>query len=98
MEMLSVYHMDKGNLVMSHYCALGNQPRMKLNPKKSTPQELVFDFAGGTNFNPRRDQHMHSLWIKLPARGNGKLRMGGTSWTKGKEDPMHCESTLSRVK
>ena len=54
MEMLSVYHMDKGNLLMTHYCAIGNQPRMKLNAKKSTPQELVFDFDGGTNLNPRR--------------------------------------------
>jgi len=25
MEMLSVYHMDKGRLLMTHYCMLGNQ-------------------------------------------------------------------------
>lgn len=100
MEMISVYHMDKGNLLMTHYCALGNQPRMKLNAKKSTAQELVFDFAGGTNFNPRRDKHMHSLTMKLPApakTGAPKLTMGGTSWTDGKEDPQHCgEITLTR--
>lgn len=93
MEMISVYHMDKGNLLMTHYCALGNQPRMKLNAKKSTPQELVFDFAGGTNLNPRRDKHMHSLTMKLGAQ---KLTMGGTSWTDGKEDPNHCGVTLTR--
>src|SRR5438445_5547482 len=29
MEMMSVYHMDKSDLVMTHYCMLGNQPRMK---------------------------------------------------------------------
>src|SRR6478736_10069180 len=29
MEMVSVYHLDKGDLVMTHYCVLGNQPRMK---------------------------------------------------------------------
>ena len=28
-EMVSIYHLDKGDLVMTHYCALGNQPRMK---------------------------------------------------------------------
>src|SRR6202011_3667294 len=28
-EMVSVYHLDKGDLVMTHYCALGNHPRMK---------------------------------------------------------------------
>lgn len=100
MEMVSIYHMDKGNLLMTHYCALGNQPRMKLNPKKSTPQELVFDFDGGTNFNPRRDKHMHSLTMKLPAltkTGAQTLTTGGTSWTNGKEDPQHCgDITLTR--
>src|SRR5690242_9923644 len=28
MEMISVYHLDGADLVMTHYCALGNQPRM----------------------------------------------------------------------
>jgi hypothetical protein len=101
MEMVSVYHMDKGNLLMTHYCALGNQPRMKLNAKKSTAQELIFDFDGGTNFNPRRDKHMHSLTMSLPApskTGAQKLTMGGTSWTDGKEDPAHCSTSLTRRK
>lgn len=102
MEMLSVYHMDKGHLLMTHYCALGNQPRMKLNAKKSTPRELVFDFDGGTNFNPRRDKHMHSLSLKLSAAGKAaasKLTTSGTSWTDGKEDPRTCgEITLTRRK
>jgi hypothetical protein len=99
MEMVSVYHMDKGNLMMTHYCALGNQPQMKLNAKKSTAQELVFDFAGGTNFNPRRDKHMHSLTMTLSDLSNSgaqKLTTGGTSWTDGKQDAAHCGVTLTR--
>jgi hypothetical protein len=98
MEMLSVYHLDRGSLLMTHYCALGNQPRMKLNTKKSTPQELVFDFDGGTNFNPRRDQHMHSLTMKLPANGRGRLEMGGSSWKDGKPEPAQCNEMLTRVR
>lgn len=97
MEMLSVYHMDKGNLLMTHYCAIGNQPRMKFNPKKSTPQELVFDFDGGTNFNPRRDKHMHSLTLKVLSKS--KIAASGTSWTNGKQDPQTCgEVTFTRRK
>jgi hypothetical protein len=98
MEMVSVYHMDKGNLLMTHYCMLGNQPRMKLNAKKSTAQELVFDFDGGTNLNPRRDPHMHSQRLTLPApskSGAQKLRMDGTSFESGKEKP-GCSITLTR--
>src|SRR5687768_12947493 len=33
MEMVSVYHLDGADLVMTHYCMLGNQPRMKADPK-----------------------------------------------------------------
>ena len=31
-EMVSVYHADGKDVVMTHYCALGNQPKMKLDP------------------------------------------------------------------
>ena len=100
MEMLSIYHMDKGRLLMTHYCALGNQPRMKLNTRKSTASELVFDFDGGTNLNPRRDLHMHSLTLTLPSpskKGPQKLIGSGTSWEGGKLKAS-CGNTLTRVK
>ena len=29
MEMITVYHMDGNNVMLNHYCMLGNQPRMK---------------------------------------------------------------------
>src|SRR5262245_37313836 len=32
-EMVSVYTVDGLDLVMTHYCVLGNQPRMKADPK-----------------------------------------------------------------
>jgi hypothetical protein len=63
-EMISVYHKDGDRLVMTHYCAMGNQPRMRL-AEGSTPQELRFDFDGGSNFDPARDPHIHSGWIKI---------------------------------
>ena len=100
MEMLSIYHMDKGNLLMTHYCAIGNQPRMKLNTRTSTASELVFDFAGGTNLNPRRDVHMHSQRIILPRpskAGPQKLTTSGTSWEGGKEKD-GCKITMTRVR
>ncbi len=100
MEMLSVYHMDRGSLVMTHYYMLGNQPHVKLNTRKSTATELVFDFAGGTNLNPRRDQHMHSLTLTLPSRAKGaaqKLSFTGVSWKDGKPNPA-CASTMTLVR
>ncbi|TAJ16964.1 MAG: hypothetical protein EPO68_10185 [Planctomycetota bacterium] len=56
-EMVTVYHCDGRDIVLTHYCAAGNQPRMRL----ATPgeKELVFEFDGGTNFDPKKDGHMH---------------------------------------
>jgi hypothetical protein len=59
-EMLTVYHLDGKRLVLTHYCTVGNQPRMVL-ARTSTPERLAFDFAGGSNINPKRDKHMHSM-------------------------------------
>ena len=101
MEMISMYHMDKGDLLMTHYCAIGNQPRMKFNPSTSTAIEFVFDFDGGTNFNKRRDLHMHSAKLTLPAPGKSrpqKLTVGGTSWKDGKPTPTCCAVTMTRRK
>src|SRR6185295_16789205 len=38
MEMVSISHLDKGELVMTHYCMLGNQPRMKADPTAPSNQ------------------------------------------------------------
>ena len=62
-EMVSVYHADGKDVVMTHYCALGNQPKMKLDPA-STDKELKFVFVGGTNLDPAKDMHMHEGSIK----------------------------------
>jgi hypothetical protein len=62
-EMVSVYHQDGKDVVMTHYCAMGNQPKMKLDPA-STDKELKFVFAGGTNLDPAKDMHMHEGSIK----------------------------------
>src|SRR5262245_32491894 len=37
-EMVSVYTVDGPDLVMTHYCMLGNQPRMKADPKSPANQ------------------------------------------------------------
>ena len=63
-EMLTLYHLDKGKLVLTHYCAAGNQPHMKLAPD-STASDLFFQFVGGSNLNPSKDPHMHSAHIHL---------------------------------
>ena len=65
-EMITMYHLDHGRLVLTHYCAMGNQPRMELDPA-SNAGRLVFSFAGGTNLDAGQDMHMHQGRIGLVA-------------------------------
>src|SRR6516164_794382 len=56
-EMISVYTVDGPDLLMTHYCVLGNQPRMRAEPT-SPANRISFKFAGGNNLDPKKDKHM----------------------------------------
>jgi hypothetical protein len=65
MEMVSVYHRDGKDLVMTHYCMLGNQPRMRAKIGDD-PKVVTFELIGGSNLNPAKDAHIHGgvvRWI-----------------------------------
>lgn len=57
-EMVSVYHDENGKLVMTHYCMLGNQP--KLDVKKSSVSEIDLGFSNDNSIDPRSD-HMNGV-------------------------------------
>ena len=64
-EMLTIYHQDgPDKLVLTHYCALRNQPQMKFRAVKEAGV-LQFDFAGGTNFDPKKDRHAHEATVRV---------------------------------
>lgn len=44
--------------LMTHYCMLGNQPRMKVK-MGDRDDTLVFEFAGATNLASKNEAHMH---------------------------------------
>lgn len=58
-EMVSVYYDDGGELSMTHYCAVGNQPHFTLADSSDDQIELVFE--SGTNMNPAEDGYMHDV-------------------------------------
>src|SRR5262245_45457558 len=47
-ETLTIYHPDGPNLIATHYCAQGNQPRLRLDPTSSS-SILQFVFHDATN-------------------------------------------------
>jgi hypothetical protein len=81
-EMVSVYVQDGADLVMTHYCMLGNQPRMKADPK-SPAGRIHFKFAGGTNLDPAKDKHMHDSTLIIT--DDDHIEFSGTCWEGGKE-------------
>jgi hypothetical protein len=81
-EMISMYHLVDGQLVLTHYCSMGNQPRMRLDGRASTPERLVFAFDGGTNLDPAKDTHVHSGVVEWMG---GTLHAAWTVYSGGKE-------------
>ena len=57
-EMVTAIHKDGDDLVLTHYCSLGNQPHMKAE-RSGDDKKIAFKFAGGANIKPDKDMHMH---------------------------------------
>jgi len=68
-EMVSLYTVDGGKLLMTHYCTLGNQPRMKLSESK--PGKIKLTMVDATGMESPREPHMGGLALTL--KGKNKL-------------------------
>lgn len=64
-DMISIFHLDGDRLLMTHYCAAGNQPRMVAG---ASPDGKTFTFAflDATNLATPDAGHMHGLVISMP--------------------------------
>ncbi len=80
MEMTTVYYKDGRHVVLTHYCAAGNQPRMRASTTDGT--SLVFDFDGGANLDPAKDGHMQAGMIDFVSADRLKAQWQG--WDGGK--------------
>jgi hypothetical protein len=95
-EMVSIYTVDGPDLVMTHYCLLGNQPRMKADAK-SPSNQIVFQFAGGANLDPKKDKHMHAATLTIV--DNDHIEIAGVGWEGGAPaKDMCCGMKLVRKK
>lgn len=92
-EMRSVYHLDRGELMLTHYCGAGNQPRMRMSPE-STPDRIAFRFDGGTNLDPAKDGHVHDGEIRfLP---DGRMEAQWSFFQGGKQVGVNHFFALTR--
>jgi hypothetical protein len=62
--MVTVYHPDGEKLLMTHYCAANNQPRMRCSKPSADQRTLAFDFLDGANMSSSTG-HMHRLVLTI---------------------------------
>jgi hypothetical protein len=79
-EMTNMYHMDGDALVLTHYCAMGNQPRMRCVGQKS-PNVFVFGYDDATNVAPGQ---MYMGQMTLTIIDSNHIRQDWRSFKDGK--------------
>ncbi len=83
-EMLTVYHMAGKKLGLTHFCAVGNSPRMML--KKATDNSLAFEMKGPDGVSSMKENHMHALTLTM--KDQNTLMQEWTNMDKGKKTPV----------
>lgn len=93
-EMVTVYHDDSRHQVnFTHYCSLGNQPKMTLTSMKG--DTLSFNLSQDSDIDEAHDHHMHAAAVTL--NGHDKITQQWTKSEPGK--PMQVvKVAYSRIK
>ena len=79
-NMVTLYHLDRGHLMLTHYCAANNQPRMRAVSYSPESGTLQFAFLDATNLASPNDGHMHRAVFKFVDDNNFT-----TEWTFRKD-------------
>jgi hypothetical protein len=76
--MTSVYHLDGEDLRVTHYCAAGNQPRLKAAriDLASGSGEVDFEIVDATNLRSKDAPHVASIRLRLVDDDNLVIRFG----------------------
>jgi hypothetical protein len=84
-EMTTVYTDRDSKVSLTHYCSIGNQPQMDL--VKQSGMRYEFMFSKKSNFNPKKEGHMHALTIDYD--GQDRLVHQWDMFEKGKSTGVH---------
>jgi hypothetical protein len=64
-SMVTLYYVDGGRLLLTHYCMIGNQPRMQAKALNPDTGEMDFQFLDATNLASPAAGHMHNAKIRI---------------------------------
>jgi hypothetical protein len=63
-ESMTLYALDNGDLLATHFCPQGNQPRLRYSGIGSDGR-FLFSFKDATNLADAKAEHQHALWLKI---------------------------------
>lgn len=93
-EMMTMYYAEGNKVAMTHYCAMGNHP--KLTMKKANPTTMTFELAPTNNgLTSTKEPHMHALTITMTTPD--QMTQEWTSFEGGKKKDT-TTFTLTRKK
>jgi hypothetical protein len=78
-EMMSVYTAEGDGVAMTHYCAMGNHPKMLL--KKVDARGLSFEMVKSDGLRSASEPHMHAMTVSWTDADH--IREVWTSFDKG---------------
>ena len=84
--MTSVYHLDGAELMMTHYCAAHNQPRLKATAFDPDESSITFSFLDITNLSSPKAGHVQGLDLKFLAADHITLQFHFVSEGKLKDE------------
>ncbi len=93
-NMVTMFHVDNDRLLATHYCAVGNQPRMQASASPDG-KTITFNFVDATNLATPKAGHMDHLIITIPDADHHS-----EDWTfvqDGKEMKEHFDLTRSKA-
>lgn len=64
-QMVTMYVPDGDKVALTHYCSMGNQPRMETATLEPSATKFDFSFVGATNLASDADAHMHHLVLQV---------------------------------
>jgi len=64
-NMTTVYHLDGADLRATHYCAAGNQPRLKATSTDHNNKSVKFQMVDITNLSSPEAGHVRDLELRL---------------------------------
>lgn len=93
-DMITMFHMDNGRVLMTHYCGAGNQPRMQAS-MAADGKTITFTFVDATNLASPTAGHMNHVVITIADPDHHS-----EDWTfamDGKEMKEHFELTRAKA-